>query len=375
MLADRQNKSAKLFTPKRIGGILLIVLLAVLLVITSLFLSACAQEDYQASEALPASSSSEYSQTVIEFPEDVYIVEALERTGTGNLWMVGTKTNGETNGQITSSLWELSEDGSWNELVDLNELLSLGEGYTIGAASVTSKNEVVCMAMNLNDRSSNIDFFVINPAIDSDFRKLDVDASTLVKDTDYAADLLMNAKLCPLEDDRILIQTFTNSLYILDVSNETITHIPPSENSEWWLFLDAVEVGGTLYVLYEDQGDGYSIRLSTLDVSSGEYHAIENEELNNLLEEYGANSPARVMPALGKAQDSAEGITICLIDGIIEYDANEARIIATSEGTILADTSKDVEGYVPGSNGAFCLLGMDPFDSDPSPYSLYEYTK
>ena len=89
--------------------------LLVLTLIVAALLTACTQEESQSIDTAARARQ----QKAIDLPEGIQAVASLEIIDNGVLWMVASKGD-------NPSLWQLGENNLWKELVDINELLSLG---------------------------------------------------------------------------------------------------------------------------------------------------------------------------------------------------------------------------------------------------------
>lgn len=117
-------------------------------------------------------------------------------------------------------------------------------------------------------------------------------------------------------------------------------------------------------------------KLCTLDVSTGNFNDLDNEELNNVLDEYGIKEPSRIIPTMDTRYGSAEKITLCLRGGIVEYSGTGTRAITDVEGTVLSNPRKDIDRHIFDNENDFYVLCHNYSIPEPaSPYSLYKYEK
>lgn len=371
-------------------------LLLFITIIAALVLTACAQQESKEADSTAEPATTEYTETKIDVPEGILVDVSAEKTDSGKLWMVGTKAdeNYSNSFKQVPSLWELNDDNSWKELVNFNELLSLGASESVISSAITKDSKIICVVADNSNLELKSRFFLIDLALENNYRELNVDAS------EHSLSAASYLETIPLENNQVLFVDYGKSFYVLDIASESITRMPADGYRDSQLFLDAAILDGTVYVISEDLSELYSggqdapefsellemarggaagkrhaLKISTLDLSTGVYGDVSSEELTRLFSEHGVGIASRIYPTV-ETDPGSDRLTICLQDGIYEFSNNEVKPIAAGEETVLADTSKDILGHVFDNKEDFFLLVNDYcVDESTSTYSLYKYEK
>lgn len=159
-------------------------LMLVLALLATLFLSACIQQENEKKD-LPNSTHPEYTETVIDFPEGVYNNISVEKTNSGKIWLVGTRSTDDLE-KVETLLWELNDDNSWKEIVNFDELLGLNKSDYVFASSVTKNNKALCYIADFDSYISEMKLFLIDPELEGGYRELTFDTSEFIGENSEA---------------------------------------------------------------------------------------------------------------------------------------------------------------------------------------------
>jgi hypothetical protein len=268
------------------------------------------------------------------------MVGSLEKINSGKLWLTGAGFSSQGPSVL---LWELNDDNSWREVVNISELLTLDGSDFVFAASITKSGKILCFVFDTENVLEGMRFYLVDFELDSGYRELVIDTSEFIGEQSEEAFFGSIRQTFSLKKEQFLIQDHSNSLYILDIAGETIQPVPLAKDSSEWNLFSAAELDEVIYVLYEDWNDNSSIKFNTLDLSTGVLSDIDkaiSEEFEELLAEHKKSAFLAVIPTMDGEYGLKERLTICLANGIFEYSGGEVKRIADAEGTVLADPTK-----------------------------------
>jgi len=280
---------------------------------------------------------------------------------------------------VSYVLWELNEANSWEEKLDISDLLALSQSDYVAASPILKSNKVLCFVYDTEDFSKGMRFYLIDFELEDDYRELQIDTSRFIKENSQELLQGSTAQLWSLNNDRLLVQDSSSSLFIIDITRETIEPVPLQETDSNRRFLSAAELDETVYMLYEDAADHYASKLGILDVSTGSFSSLDEnkyEGLAAMLDDDDSRESFGVLPALEGDSSFEDRIIICLGSGIYELSNNIVKKVVDGEETVMYNPAELVLGCTFDSQDDFFLFCVDTNASGlASPYALYKYTK
>lgn len=349
-----------------------VLLLLILIMLIALFLTACTQAKSEDDGITTTPVEAKYAQTIIDYPEGVHEVLSLEKTSDGKIWMVGTTDHsGAENYSTTTSLWELNQNNSWDEVTNFNELLGLEDSYYVIASHITKNDQALYVTVDNDNYSAGIKFYLIDPKL-KNYRELMIDTSEFIGEPAEWSTIGSIAHIYSLSDDRFLIKNGFEFLFVLDVADETIEYVQLEEDTKEWHLVTATELDETVYVLLQNKLDQNKQKVSIFDISSGAYNDLDSKNDAALIScfsdstSYGTN-PMQTL----KADDDLKRIIFAHSDGIFEYRDHKVKKLANAEDTILSDPSQIIEDCLFENQDDF-LLSCSNYSE---PYVIYKYEK
>lgn len=286
--------------------------------------------------------------------------------------MVGTVEHSDAeNFLTTTSLWELNQNDSWDEVTNFNELLALRDSYYVIASHITKNNQILYVTVDRDDYSAGIKLYLIDPEL-KNYRELTIDTTEFIGEPTEWSTLGSIAHIYSLSDDRYLIKNGLEFLFVLDVADETIEYVQLEEDTNEWHLVTATELDGTVYALLQNKLDQSKQKVSVFDIPSGAYNDLDSENNAALISCFSDSTPYETNPMRTfKADDNLKRIVFAHSDGIFEYSDHKVKKLANAEDTIISDPSQIIEECLFENQDDFLLSCSDHSE----PYVIYKYEK